>query len=654
VDATAPTSPDLSDYLGLLRRQWWVVLLVTLSVVGTAYGVTQAMPREYESVTSVLVQPAGQDTNVVGGRTKDAINLDTEAQLVRSTAIAAGAASLLRATEAPDDLARGVAVEVPPNTSVLKIKYTAPDPSRAQMGSHAFAEAYLRNRDATAQADIDAQVAALTSKVKQLNATLTQVGTRLGNLSESSPQRPALESQRTTAQNQLNNVSEKINDLTTVTVSGGTIISDARLPSAPTKPNRTLNLTTGAMLGLLLGFAVAVARERLDRRVRQAADVERDARVPVLAELTGEAAPRFDEVLAPHAAGGRTFNRLRNEVLASLRPQDRIVVVTGASRGAAATLVAANLAAAMARAGAEVVLVGAHHPDSLQDAAPLARLFGIAATPGLSDVLAGKVALAEALQRAPRVPSLHVITTGGTASAAGLLQSQALRDALTLLRRHDAYVVVEAPSTAASADAQSLARLADAAILAVELRRTRRPEVADAADQLSRVGTPLLGAVVLPRLTPVPAADDVDVEVGSEWDEDDDDRADEPAAEGPGFSMPTDSTGGGRAPIARPRLKIRLSGDQPTDLSAAGLADFDLTGTSSLVRGRPAAPHHRRPAPARHEHGISGGGASSPVPIENDTAVLRRLDPETLREMDRAAASGRNINGRNAGDAAGD
>ncbi len=116
VDATAPTSPDLSDYLGLLRRQWWVVLLVTLFVVGTAYGITQAMPREYESVTSVLVQPAGQDTNVVGGRTKGEINLDTEAQLVRSTAIAAGAASLLRATEAPDDLARGVAVEVPPNT----------------------------------------------------------------------------------------------------------------------------------------------------------------------------------------------------------------------------------------------------------------------------------------------------------------------------------------------------------------------------------------------------------------------------------------------------------------------------------------------------------------------------------------------------------
>src|SRR5262249_1607751 len=68
------------------------------------------------------------------------------------------------------------------------------------------------------------------------------------------------------------------------------------------------------------------------------------------------------------------------------------------------------------------------------------------------------------------------------------------------LRGQAEYVVIEAPSTAASADAQSLASLADAAIIAVELRRTTHVEVLDAAEQLRRVGTPLLGAVVMPRL----------------------------------------------------------------------------------------------------------------------------------------------------------
>ena len=181
-------------------------------------------------------------------------------------------------------------------------------------------------------------------------------------------------------------------------------------------------------------------------------------------------------------------------------------MVTGASRGSAATLVAANLAAALARTGSDVVLIGAHLPDSVVDAAPLARMLGVAAVPGLSDLLAGRVGLARALQRTPRIPSLRVITTGGAATAAGLMQSQRLKDTLEALRRQGGYVVIEAPSTTTSADAQSLASLADAAILAVELRKSRRPALLDAAEQLQRVGTPLLGAVVLPRLANLRAA----------------------------------------------------------------------------------------------------------------------------------------------------
>jgi MinD-like ATPase involved in chromosome partitioning or flagellar assembly len=134
------------------------------------------------------------------------------------------------------------------------------------------------------------------------------------------------------------------------------------------------------------------------------------------------------------------------------------------------------------------------------DTASVNRMLGVRSVPGLSDVLAGRFSLSSATQRAPRHPNLSVVTTGGTASAGGLLQSQALRDTLATLRERAAYVVVEAPSTATSADAQSLAALADAAIVSVELRRTRHTEIADAADQLRRVGTPLLGAVVLPKL----------------------------------------------------------------------------------------------------------------------------------------------------------
>src|SRR5205085_1400634 len=91
-------------------------------------------------------------------------------------------------------------------------------------------------------------------------------------------------------------------------------------------------------------------------------------------------------------------------------PDPALNTGAGASRGSATTLVAANVATARARTGSDVVLIGAHLPDSVVDAAPLARMLGVAAMPGLSDLLAGRIGLNRAMQRTPRIPSLRVIT----------------------------------------------------------------------------------------------------------------------------------------------------------------------------------------------------------------------------------------------------
>ena len=503
MDEPRPVSADLSHYLGVLRRHWWVLLVATGAGVAAGAGVTHALPKVYESSASVLVQAVGQDANAAGGRTNSTINLDTEAQLVRSGAVATSAAQLLRTPLNPVDLAKSVAVEVPANTTVLVITFKADTPAAAQAGSHAFAEAYLRNREATAQGSLNARIKALNLKLRQLTIGLTAINTKVAAARVGSSERANLDSLRGNQQNQVNFFSSKLNELTTTTVSAGNIISDARLPDSPSSPNAVLDLATGAMGGLLLGLLLAFLREKLDRRLRTVADVRDRARIPVLATLDERTTPTFSDVLQPYGPGGRVFNRLRNEVLAQFGPTDQVIVVTGATRGPATTLVAVNLAAALARTGSEVVLIGAHLPDSVVETAPLARMLGVAPMPGLSDLLSGRIGLARALQRTPRIPSLRVITTGGAAAAAGLMQSQRLRDTLEALRAQGGYIVIEAPSTSSSADAQSLASLADAAILTVELRKARRPALLDAADQLERVETRLLGAVVMPRLAPL-------------------------------------------------------------------------------------------------------------------------------------------------------
>src|SRR3954452_16123420 len=143
MEASRPA--DVSHYLGVFRRHWWLSLIATGAGLGAGALLTTAMPKVYESSTAVLVQAVDQDTNAQGGRTKGAVNLDTEAQLVGSGAVATKALALLRSIKNPIELARDVKVEVPANTTVLVITFQGGTPQEAQAGSHAFAEAYLRN-----------------------------------------------------------------------------------------------------------------------------------------------------------------------------------------------------------------------------------------------------------------------------------------------------------------------------------------------------------------------------------------------------------------------------------------------------------------------------------------------------------------------------
>jgi capsular polysaccharide biosynthesis protein/MinD-like ATPase involved in chromosome partitioning or flagellar assembly len=502
MDAARPVGYDTSDYLGMLRRHWWIVVLLTVAGLGGALAFAHTQPHVYESSSSVLVMPTGtQDTNAAGGRTANMINLDTEAQLVGSMDTAAAAGQLMKVDTPPAQLAANVTVTVPANTTVLTITYASGSPQAAQAGSHAFAAAYLHNRQNTAQADLTGQISALDGKVKQFSDLLAQLSSKVATLQNNDPTRADLNSQINSLTNQINALSGKENTLSTTQVTAGRIISDATLPRKAIRPSIPLFLASGAMVGLLLGLSIAVVRERADPRVRRAVDVTRRGDIPVLTELPKRTRYRADDVFASHSAAGRLFGRLRNEVLASLGDGDQVLVVTGVSRGMASSLVAANVAAALARAGSAVVLVCANTPESAGAQLTAPRMPGATATPGLSDVLAGTATLDAAVRPAARVPGLRVLGAGGTASAGGLLQSQSLRDTIDELRERAGYVVVDAPSTAVGADAQSLASRADAAIVAVELRHSTHVEVLDAAEQVRRVGTALLGAVVLPRIT---------------------------------------------------------------------------------------------------------------------------------------------------------
>lgn len=490
MDATRPVSTDAADR-SWLARNWWLVAVALATGLAVGALIAQSQPQVYESTAVVLVAPVDSGP----------VSLDTEAQIARSQAVAQLAGTLLRSDLPAGDLANRVHVTAPANSSVLRIAYRSASPDTAQAGAHAFATAYLRYRGDQAQADLSTRTAAVRANLQAQQTQLAKANARAAVISPSSAERAALDSQRSALAAQITELGARLNDLTATRINPGSVIADATRTGHPVSPRTPPYLAVGALLGLLAGLLAALGRERFDTRVRRPGQVPRLSGLPVLAYLARSLRPSLDDLVREYTPGGQLFNRLRNEVIANLDGDERVVLVTGASAGPASDVVAANLATALARAGCDVVLVCAHLPQTPRETAAGSRLFGVATVPGLSDLLAGRVGLAAVLQRTPRQPWLRVITTGGTATAAGLAShAPMLRETLRTLRRQAEFVIVAGPSTATSADAQTLASLADAAIVTVELGDTRRREVADAADQLRRVGTPVLGAVVLDRL----------------------------------------------------------------------------------------------------------------------------------------------------------
>src|ERR1051325_10565494 len=104
------------DYLGVLRRRWWVWIGVTILCVLGALAYLKLAPKTYSASTSVYVTPtaAGQGNNqLANSRTSGAaVNLDTEAVVVKSGQVAQIADKTLNSSLSPGALAAQVTVAV--------------------------------------------------------------------------------------------------------------------------------------------------------------------------------------------------------------------------------------------------------------------------------------------------------------------------------------------------------------------------------------------------------------------------------------------------------------------------------------------------------------------------------------------------------------
>ncbi|MCF6468078.1 hypothetical protein FAF44_06630 [Nonomuraea sp. MG754425] len=372
---------DLDEHLSLLRRRW--LLLVGCVVFGGTAGLAllRLTPPAYTATTQVLVMPVGpqEPGNQVTSRQRESLNLDTEAQIAQSAVVAARAARALGRGDV-----HPVEVAVPPNSAVLMISVTAPEPGTASAQSRAYAEAYLTNRRESAMTSMAEQQDAVLSKLKQVNAGIDHVIKQLGSLPKGGPEHAIATQRQGVLNRQAASLALKYDALRTIAVTPGSVISQAAPPEAPSSPRLPLYLGTGLMAGLLTGSAAAYLRDRFDRRLRTPADVERLTGLSVLGDLSS---PREHGVLHDLACA-----------VVSACPGKRLLV-----RALPADLYASSLAEPLAVSAPLIVLDGS-------DVRDLARADAAVLLVGLGRVTSEDVVAAARQLARHDVPVIGVVT----------------------------------------------------------------------------------------------------------------------------------------------------------------------------------------------------------------------------------------------------
>lgn len=350
-------SVDLRDYLDVLRRQRWLIVVATAVGVGMALGYSLASDPVYSATAEVLVRPMSLDPLSQG---PDDLSMETEREVVLSTSVARLAGNGLGVARA-EELLDHVEVEIPPDTQVLEIRYSDTHPRRARDGALAFAEAYLRFRMRQAlnsalrlQENIQSQIDELEAQLDAANEVIAASTPGSSEHQDAQVQRGILLSQLTVLRNQQASVS-------TPSLDPGHVIGRPGVPTDPSSPRYPLNLALGLFLGAFVGVVGAFIRDRLDDRIRGTHELELLVGAPVLASV-----PRTEETDGNGAVALEEDDPARTEAYRRLRTtleyvagRDRVrsVMVASATEGEGKTLTAANLARSLAQVGRQVVLV---------------------------------------------------------------------------------------------------------------------------------------------------------------------------------------------------------------------------------------------------------------------------------------------------------
>jgi succinoglycan biosynthesis transport protein ExoP len=505
---------DLGHYMRPLRRHRALVALCLVIGIVLSVAAALALRPTYTANSRVLVAAniTDQSVNPTGGRTNGSVNMDTQTQLVQSLPVATIAAHLMHSTSPPAALEARVTVVVPPNTTILRISFSAHSSHTASDGANAFATAFLQNRATAAVTYQTAQIATVNDQLAAARKALIADSALIASSPAHSGQRHQAVSKQTTDQTEINLLSTQLGTLRSSSVSPGNVVSSATTSGAAPNQLREIIVVAGIVLGMLLGISAAVGRDRLDSSVRSEDDLARSG-VKLIAEIRPLKRKMGRAGRAARAADALT--RLRAEqrmaamIGATLGERGGSIYLAELSPAAFADGFAARLCAELGRFGSSTEIVSLSSPPSaVRSRAPLeptAPQRQIATTSDAAEVSAGTAALGWPTSETGRTPSNQLAPVGEGADRPAARRAAPFDDVSSIMHQVQAaltrarYVVLTGSDSYGGSEAYVLASLSQVTVVVAEIGVTSREHLADVVEQVEVTSSTLLGALLWRR-----------------------------------------------------------------------------------------------------------------------------------------------------------
>jgi succinoglycan biosynthesis transport protein ExoP len=491
----------VADYLAILRRRKWIVLMPPVVAAVAAFALSTGQSPLYRATSQILLTRASVVASITG---VDPTAGDPNRYLATQASIARAPELAQRVSDAsgiagmtPGRVLAESGVSPSTDRDTFSISVEDPDRSVAARLANTYANQYTEFSKERA--------------TQSINEALDQIRTRLNSLKAQGQGDSAIYDSLLQDQAKLSAVGRLMAGIATV-------LQPAEGASKITpRPKRDAIL--GFLFGSVVGLALAFLAEALDRRVRSEHEIDQALGIPLLARIPqpSRALQKMDGlVMLQESAGAQaeTFRKLRTS-LEFVNPDGaaRTIMVTSPVEREGKSTTIANLAVALARGNRRVALV------DLDLRRPyLNRLFHISGRPGITDVVLKRADLSDALRpialatgiqeranlnggasngRTAPAGLLHVLPAGTIPPMAGeMLQDERLLGVLDELATRFDVVLIDAPPLLAFGDTMMLSARVDAIFAITRLGRVQRPILHEFARQLQSCQANLLGYVL--------------------------------------------------------------------------------------------------------------------------------------------------------------